>query len=176
MRRYVVRWLVYVLSLGIAARLVDGVDFPGDPPGMLQVATVALLFGLLQAVVKPVLQMVACFLYVLTLGLIHFALNAVVLMLTGWLAGDWLVVDGFWPAFQAALIISLCSTVLLSVLDPPTPEELAARAQRGANPWQRPPGRVPPGDVIDGTWETADPARIPAARQLPLRDEPPDER
>jgi hypothetical protein len=35
---------------------------------------------------------------------------------------------------------------------------------------------VPPGDVIDGTWETADPERIPAARQLPLRDDPPDER
>ena len=149
MRHFLIRWLIYVLSLALAARLVDGVDFPGDPPGLAQVLAVAALFGVLNAVVKPLLQMASCFLYVATLGLFHFVLNAGVLMLTGWLAGGWLVVTGFWPAFQASLIISLTSTVLGWLLDLPKdgpPPPVVRRA-----------GGV---EVIDAVYEKVDPPHL----------------
>jgi putative membrane protein len=85
-----IRWLIHAVSLAIAARLVDGVDFVGEPPSLLSVATVSAVFGLLHAFVKPALQVMACGLYVLTLGLIHFVVNAVVLWITGLLLPQWL--------------------------------------------------------------------------------------
>jgi putative membrane protein len=151
MRRALIRLLIYVLSLGLAARLVDGVDLPGpapgEPPGALQVIGVALLFGLLNVSVKPLLQLASCGLYIFTLGLFHFVINALVLQLTGWLAPGWLHVAGFWPAFQGALIISLTSTLLVRLLDPedkPPPE---------------PPPPVMAGDVIDGVYEAVNDRR-----------------
>lgn len=140
MRRLLVHGIIDILSLGLAARLVEGVDFPGNPPGVWQVIAVVALFGVLKAVVRPLLAFVACGLYVITFGLFHFVVNAMILQLTGWLAPSWLRVDGFWPAFQAALIVSLVGTLLTWLLDPP---------QRGARPpWPDRPMR--PGDVIDG--------------------------
>ena len=140
MRRFMVRWLIHVLSLGVASQLVAGLYFPGDPPGVGQVLFVAFMFGLLNALVKPLLQLVACGLYVATLGLIHFVINALVLQLTGWLAAGLLVVDGFWAAFQGALVISVVGTVLTWMLDPEPPDGpvVVQRVVRGG------------GDIIDG--------------------------
>lgn len=152
MRRALIRLLIYVLSLGIAARLVDGVDFPGNPPGFMQVVGVAMLFGLLNVVVKPLLQLVSCGLYVVTLGLIHFAINALVLQITGWLAPGWLHVAGFWPAFQGALVSSLVSTLLVWLLDPEEPK--------------RPPPPGPPGEVvIDGVYEAVHDRKVITQRE-----------
>lgn len=141
MRRLFVRWLIHVLSLGIASQVVAGVYFPGDPPGVGQVLLVAGVFGLLNAMVKPMMQLMACGLYVATLGLIHFVINALVLQLTGWLAAGLLVVDGFWAAFQGALVISVVGTLLTWLLDPE--EAPVVQVAHGHAPRGR-------GDVIDG--------------------------
>lgn len=118
MGRFLIRLGISALSLWFAAWMVDGVAFPGNPPGAMQVILVALLFGLVNATIKPILALATCSMYVVTLGLFHFIVNAFMLQLTGWLAGGWLEVAGFWPAFKAALVISIASTVLGVFLDP----------------------------------------------------------
>jgi len=76
---------------------------------------VALVFGVVNAVVKPVAKIVGCVLYLITLGLIGLVVNALLFLLTGWLSdqiGLPFAVDGFWPAFLAAIIVSLVTFVL----------------------------------------------------------------
>ena len=119
MRGFLIRWLIHGVSLWAASLLVPGLSFPGNPPSVMQVATVAAIFGLVHAVVRPILALATCGLYVLTLGLFHFVLNALLLGLTAWLAGGWLNVDSFWSAFLAALVVSIIGTVLTAIFDPP---------------------------------------------------------
>lgn len=123
MRGFVIRWFIHGLSLWVASLVVPGLSFPGDPPSVVQVATVAAIFGLVHAVVRPVLALATCGLYVLTLGLFHFVLNALLLGLTAWLAGSWLDVDSFWSAFLAALVVSIIGTVLTAIFDPSGPDD-----------------------------------------------------
>jgi putative membrane protein len=144
MRTFLIRWLIHALSLGAAASMVPGLEFPGNPPTAVQVIVVAGLFGVLNAAVKPLLQLAACGLYVFTLGLIHFVINAAILQLTGWLAAGWLHVADFWAAFQGALVISVVGTVLTWMLDPEAGQVEGKRAEARV---VRRPGD---GDIIDG--------------------------
>lgn len=126
MRGFFLRWLIHAVSLWAATLAVPGVSFPGDPPGVLQVVAVALVFGAVNAVLKPILAMATCGLYVITLGLFHFVVNALMLQLTAWLAGSWLDVDGFGSAFLGALVVSVVGTGLTLLLDPDRPEGVQA--------------------------------------------------
>lgn len=81
---------------------------------------VALLFGLVNAVVKPVVKILGCALYVLTLGLIGLVVNALLFLLTARIANSLHVpfhVAGFVPAFWGAVVVSVVSFVLHLVLD-----------------------------------------------------------
>jgi putative membrane protein len=81
---------------------------------------VALLFGLVNAVIKPVVQTLGCALYVLTLGLIGLVVNALLFLLTAWIADRLHVpfhVAGFVPAFWGAIVVSVVSFVLHLILD-----------------------------------------------------------
>ena len=76
---------------------------------------IAVLFGVVNAVLRPIIKMVGCGLYVLTLGLISFVVNGLLLMLTSWLAGLLDLpfhVDGFWSGVLGALVIGLVSWLL----------------------------------------------------------------
>lgn len=121
MRAFLVRWLIHGISLWVASVIVPGVTFPGDPPSVGQVVVVALLFGAVNALVKPLVALASCGLYVLTLGLFHFVVNALMLWLTAWLAGPWFDVAGFWSAFGGALVTTVIGTVLTWWLDPQPP-------------------------------------------------------
>ena len=103
-------WLATVLLAGI--RIVGG-DTTLEQLGIL--ALVALVFGLVNAVVKPVVKLLAFPLYILTLGLFALVVNALMLMLTAWVTEftTWgLRVDGFGNAVIGALIISVVTLVL----------------------------------------------------------------
>lgn len=126
MRGFLLRWLIHAVSLWVATLAVPGVTFPGDPPGVVQVVVVALVFGAVNAVIKPLLAMATCSLYVVTLGLFHFVVNALMLQFTAWLAGPWLDVDGFGSAFLGALVVSIVGTGLTLLLDPDRPEGATA--------------------------------------------------
>lgn len=102
------------LALWVASRLVDGVDVTATTDGgtVATVALVAVVFGVVNAVVKPVVKLLALPLYVLTLGLVTFVVNGLLLWLTGALAAGLDIdfeVTGFWPAVLGALVVSAVS-------------------------------------------------------------------
>jgi putative membrane protein len=106
------RIVVTAVALWAATRLVSGITFHGNWIGL---AGVALLFGILNSFVRPVLSFLAFPLLILTLGLFTFVLNAVMLLLTSALApkvGFDFHVDGFWPAFWGAIVIGIVSFLL----------------------------------------------------------------
>jgi putative membrane protein len=101
--------LINAVALWAAAALVSGITVTSDVVGLL---IVALIFGLINALIKPVIGFFTCPAYVLTLGLFTFIVNALMLMLTGALSDGRLQVDGFWPALLGGIVISVVSTLL----------------------------------------------------------------
>ena len=110
-QRVFLRWLISSLAIFAAV----GISFSG--PGW-QIGIVALVFGFLNVLLRPLLYLLTCPLVILTLGLFGLVINALLLGLTSALAdqlGINFIVDGFWSAFLGGLVISIVST-LLSVL------------------------------------------------------------
>lgn len=110
--RFVFRLLATAAALWVAVLLIDGIEYEGGALGLLGVA---LVFGLVNAIIRPILKALTCPLVVLTLGLFVFVLNAFLLWLTGEFAqafGIAFDVQGFWPALIGALIVGVVSTVL----------------------------------------------------------------
>ena len=108
MRNFVIRLFVNALALWAAAGLLDGVHLEG---GFADVLWVALVFGLVNAFLKPVILLLSLPVVFLTLGLFTLVINAGLLLLTDALT-DSLSVDGFGAAFLGALVVSLVSTVM----------------------------------------------------------------
>ena len=93
------RLLINAAALWVAIQLVDGIDHRGSLWSLL---FVALVFGVLNASIRPLLKLLSLPLIILTLGLFIFVINALMLMLTGWVSGLLnlgFYVDGFWDAF-----------------------------------------------------------------------------
>jgi putative membrane protein len=112
MRPLLVRWLINTMAIYLAVRIVPGVHYTGGPVGFL---VVALLFGLVNATLRPLLALLTCPLVLATLGFFLFVINAMMLLLTGWLSRQFDLgfrVDGFWPAFWAGLLISIVGLFL----------------------------------------------------------------
>jgi|SRR5580765_2132192 putative membrane protein len=112
--RFLLRLLINAAALWVATKVVSGITSDADAVTFL---AVALVFGLLNALVRPLLSMLTCPLMILTLGLFTFVINAFILWLTSAAAGKFGLgfhVAGFWPAFWGALVVSIVS-VLLSV-------------------------------------------------------------
>jgi len=110
--RFLMRILVTAIALWAATRLVSGITFQGSWIGL---AGVALVFGVLNSFVRPVLSFLAFPLLVLTLGLFTFVLNAVMLLFTSALSskvGIDFHVAGFWPAFWGAIVVGIVSFLL----------------------------------------------------------------
>ncbi len=127
MTRFLTWLLTTALALAAATGLIDGLRFTGPRSGsaeieskILPLLAVALILGVVTAFVKPVLQLVSFPLILLTLGLFLLVINALVLMLTGWLAeqvGLGFRVDGFWAAVGGALVVTLVTWALDAVVD-----------------------------------------------------------
>ena len=110
--QFLIRLLATAAALWVAVELVPGITYQGEIVGLL---AVALVFGLVNAFIRPVLAMLTCPLVVMTLGLFVFVLNALMLWLTSAISGKLGInfhVDGFLAAFIGALIVGLVSTVL----------------------------------------------------------------
>jgi len=112
------RLLINAVALWVATQLVDGISFTGDLPRLLGVAIV---FGVLNVLVRPILKLVTCPFYILTLGLFTFVVNAVMLLITSAASealGLGFHVDGFVPAFIGALVVSIVSFALSLFVGP----------------------------------------------------------
>ena len=116
MRSFVVRFAANAVALAAAVWLVRGLRYEGGATGFLLVAA---LFGLVNALLRPLLTILTCPLIVLTLGLFTLVINAVLLLVTGWLSGRWglgFTVAGFWPALAGGVIVTLISTIVALLL------------------------------------------------------------
>ncbi|WP_406420943.1 phage holin family protein [Streptomyces sp. NBC_00873] len=121
MKNFVVKTIANAGALAVAIWLLDDITLSGGSTGRkaLTLILVALLFGLVNFVVKPIVKVLTLPLFILTLGLITLVVNALMLMLTSWLAGQFNLsfhVDGFWTAVLGGLIISIVSWALNVVL------------------------------------------------------------
>ncbi|HZM77308.1 MAG TPA: phage holin family protein [Candidatus Limnocylindrales bacterium] len=119
---FLIRWLINAVALWVTTKIVSGIDVTTDSAGKqaLTIVLVALIFGLVNAIIKPIVKLVGCIFYVLTLGLISFVVNALLFLLVDWLAGLFdlpFSIDGFWPAFWGAIVMGVVSW-LLSLLVP----------------------------------------------------------
>jgi putative membrane protein len=114
----IIRLLITAFSLWIATVLIDGIALTTDstPQKVGTLVAVAAIFGLVNAVLRPIIKVVGCGLYVLTLGLIALVVNGLLFMLTSWIAGEFDLpfhVDDFWPsAVLGALLVGIVSWLL----------------------------------------------------------------
>jgi putative membrane protein len=112
MTKFVIRWAINAVALYAAIWIVPGIELRGDWTGVLWLA---LIFGLLNALVRPLLKFLTCPLIILTLGLFTIVINTVMLLLTsnvGQALGIGLTVDDFWTAVLGSLVISLVSVIM----------------------------------------------------------------
>ena len=121
--RFLIRLLITAASLWVAVKLVPGIQYFGGWKGLFGVA---LVFGAVNAIVRPILLFLTCPLVFLTLGLFIFVLNAAMLLLTSAIShelGFQFVVTGFIPALIGSIVISITSAVLnVFVADEKTPK------------------------------------------------------
>jgi putative membrane protein len=109
---FLLRLIVNAAALWVATQVVPGVSYTGGP---LPFLVVALIFGVINATLRPLLKLLTCPLILLTLGLFALVVNALMLWLTSSLAGTFGLgfhVSGFWAAFWGALVVSVISTLL----------------------------------------------------------------
>ncbi|WP_102143386.1 phage holin family protein [Mycobacterium hubeiense] len=112
------------LALWIVTLVVDGIRFVGGEETWQKIGiifVVAVIFGLVNAIIKPIVQIISIPLYVLTLGLIHIVINALMLWITSWITEHtthWgLYIDDFWwTAIWAAIVLSIVSWALSLVV------------------------------------------------------------
>jgi putative membrane protein len=114
---FLLRLLISAAALGVATWAVPGITLP-TASGWSKAGTlivVALIFGLINATLKPLIKVVGCAFYILTLGLAALVVNGLLLWLASVIAGDLTLpfhVAGFWAAFWGAIIVGLVSWLL----------------------------------------------------------------
>jgi putative membrane protein len=124
MGAFVIRAAVTGFALWVVTHLVHGLSFVGGDTRLQRVGiifVVAVIFGLVNAFIKPVVQILSIPLYILTLGLFHIVVNALMLWITAWITENtthWgLAIDHFWwTAIWAAVVLSIVGWVLSLVV------------------------------------------------------------
>ncbi|WP_110513813.1 phage holin family protein [Herpetosiphon llansteffanensis] len=121
----IIRWLINAVAIGITVYIVPGISggvSSINQPLSIDIKTllaVSLIFGLINALVRPVLKLLSCPLVLLTLGLFIFVINAGMLLLTSRIAQDLglqFYVEDFATALIGSIVISLISIVLTAVV------------------------------------------------------------
>jgi len=127
--RFLLRLAVSAAALAVATAVLPGIQLTAGSTTskLLTLIAVALIIGLINAFLKPIIKTIGCLFYILTLGLVALVVNALLLWLASAVAG-WLSlpfhITGFVPAFLGALIISVV-TWLLSILIPDGKKDVA---------------------------------------------------
>ncbi len=121
--RIVARIVATALATALATWLLNGIMLTGgsDQRKLLTLVAVAVIIGVINAVVRPVVTALSGCIVVLTLGLFLLVINALMLLLSSWVAGKLGLgfhVDGFWPALWGSIIISIVSGAIYGALLP----------------------------------------------------------
>lgn len=111
--KLILRILINAVAIWLTSLLLSGFSFAGS---WLNLIIVAIIFGLVNALVRPIVKLLTLPINIITLGLFTLVINTLMLMLTVWLSGTLSLEGGmfasFFTAFVAAIIISIISTVL----------------------------------------------------------------
>lgn len=111
MLNFFLTWLVAAISLVITANIVPGIEVVSFPAALIA----AVVIGLVNATVRPIITILTLPLTILSLGLFLLVVNAISLSFASWLAGVLdigFVVKGFWPAFFGAIVLSFVSGLI----------------------------------------------------------------
>jgi putative membrane protein len=145
--RFLKSWAINTLAVLLAVKIAPGLHFSPTSPYAAPILT-ALVLGILNAFIRPILMLLALPLLIFTLGLFTLVINALLLCMVAWLLGpDYFRVDSFGAAFIGAIIISIVS-VALNIMT----GGARVSVRKGPPPPPRPPGRSGPdgdGPVID---------------------------
>lgn len=113
--KFLLRWGIAAAAVAIAAWAVPGIRVE-EPHRIWAVVLVALVLGLVNAFIRPIISVLSCGLVVLTLGLFTLVINGLMFWLASWITTEWLGlgfnVSGFWTAVLGALIVSVVSIML----------------------------------------------------------------
>jgi len=126
MTRFILRWIINAVAIFLAIRFVPGISLGGN---WVEILWLALIFGLINAFLRPLLQILTCPLIILTLGLFTLLINTFLFWLTaqvGQIFGIHMTISGFLPAFLGGLVISAVSIFLSLILK----DELRGRRYR----------------------------------------------
>jgi putative membrane protein len=129
MTRLVLRWAINAVAIWAAITLLQGRGLELAHSGWLPIVGLALIFGLMNALLRPLIEILTCPLIILTLGLGTLLINTLMFWLTGLIGSQFgigFTLNGFWPAFLGALIVSVVSMVLTMLLH----DELKGRRPR----------------------------------------------
>jgi putative membrane protein len=117
--RLLLRFLITAIALGVTVWLLPGIHIEG-PNSVLAVVVTAVILGVVNAFVRPILTLLSCGLVVITLGLFLLVINALMLALASWIAVNWFgigfYIDNFWWALLGSIVISIVSFILSMVL------------------------------------------------------------
>ncbi len=116
--KLLIRWFVTCIALVAAAWLVPGIRVEREAWTVF--AGMALILGLVNAFIRPLLKLLSCPFIILTLGFFVLVINGITLWLASAIAVEWFhvgyYVDGYWSAFLGALIVSIVSVILTALI------------------------------------------------------------
>jgi putative membrane protein len=117
MRFIIIRWVITTIAVLVTTWLLPGIEIEGN--GIIVAMAVAVILGLVNAIIRPILVLLSCGCIVATLGLFLLVVNAATLWIAGWISqllGLGFYVDGFIPALLGSIIISIISWLLSTLL------------------------------------------------------------
>lgn len=129
MKKILIRLAINAVALYAAVALLDGRGITPQSENWLSFVWLALIFGLVNAIIKPILVVMSCPLLILTLGLGTLVINTLMFMLAGWLGTQFqigFIVETFWAGLLGAIIVSVVSFVLTGLFK----DELKGKSKR----------------------------------------------
>ncbi|HSR33915.1 MAG TPA: phage holin family protein [Anaerolineae bacterium] len=113
--KLIIRWIIIAIALFVAVWLVPGI-YTEETSGWIAVGIMAVVLGLVNAIIRPILAFLSCGCIVITMGLFMLVINALTLWLASWvsvnLLGIGFYVEGFWSALLGSIVVSLVSFFL----------------------------------------------------------------
>jgi putative membrane protein len=128
--RLLIKWAVSAAAVALAVFFVPGINVGSN--GWIAVIVMAAVLGVVNTVIRPFLQLISCGLILVTFGLFTLVINAGTLLLAASISQSWFnvdfTIDGFWPAFWGAIVISLATVIISAILPDDDNDKSAARA------------------------------------------------
>jgi putative membrane protein len=116
--KLILRWLIIAVSLFVAAWIIPGITVEGD--AWVVYSIMAIILGLVNALIRPILKFLSCGFILITLGLFVFVINAGTFLLSAQIAQNWFgvgfYVDGFGAALLGSIVVSLVTLILSKIL------------------------------------------------------------